>query len=422
MNISIKSHHGFLKLLIITLIFFSISRQNVVELSFLSYFNHVFTLICLVLFLCVCVYKPVNRSFITLFSCLMLYSIWMVYSNNLPIINIFQTVITLKFLFVFFVIAYGLKPDKAELLLSFTKLMIIMLAISIIFVFLDYAIPNVLFSLAKDGRGINGITPGSFFSSRVLFSEFLLLTSVLLLSLEYNTTTKKYLFLKPNLYWLILLISFILMVLTFSRKELLLLLLSYVTTVLFKSRGTKRLISIVAIAILSPVLLLLFWVMAGGSIQANFNEGYVRYKIFYHAFDIFQAYFPFGSGPGTYGTLFSKFYTEVYSVFNVDRAIIGYGEKIEGPIFDLFFVSLIAEYGLGFIFVIYFILQPFFVRKNPLMNSYVNINLLRFNLALMLIVVGFMVPIMGNIIGLLLYFLLGILTYHPKIKTSEKYV
>jgi hypothetical protein len=56
------------------------------------------------------------------------------------------------------------------------------------------------------------------------------------------------------------------------------------------------------------------------------------------------------------------------------------------------------------------------------MNSYVNINLLRFNLALMLIVVGFMVPIMGNIIGLLLYFLLGILTYHPKIKTSEKYV
>lgn len=352
----------------------------------------------------------------------MLYSTWMVYSNNLPIINIFQTVITLKFLFVFFVIAYGLKPDKTELLLSFTKIMIAMLVASILFVLLDYTIPNVLFSLAKDGRGISGITPGSFFSSRVLFSEFLLLTSILLLSFQYNTATDKYLFLKPSIYWSILLISFVLMVLTFSRKELLLLLVSYGTTVLFKSSGTKRLISILAIVIVSPVLLLLFWFMAGGSIQANFNEGYVRYKIFYHAFEIFQAYFPFGSGPGTYGTLLSKFYTEVYSVFNVDKAIIGYGDKIEGPIFDLFFVSLIAEYGLGFIFVIYFILLPFFVQKNPLMNSYVNIKLLRFNLALMLIVVGFMVPIMGNIIGLLLYFLLGILAYHPKTKTSEKYV
>lgn len=422
MKISIKSHYGFLKLLIITLILFSISRQNIVELSFLSYFNHVFTLICLLLFLSVCVNKPVNRTFIILFSCLMLYSLWMIHNNHLPIINIFQTVITLKFLFVFFVIAYGLKPDKSELLISFTKLMIIMLVISIFFVILDYLIPNVLFSLAKDGRGINGITPGAFFSSRVLFSEFLLLISILLLSFQYDANKNKYLFLKPSFYWSILLISFILMVLTFSRKELLLLLVSYATTVLFKSRGNRRFISIMAIVIVSPVLLLLFWVMAGGSIQANFNEGYVRYKIFYHAFEIFQAYFPFGSGPGTYGTLFSKFYTEVYSVFNVDKAIIGYGEKIEGPIFDLFFVSLMAEYGLGFIFVIYFVLLPFFVRKNPVLNSYVNIKLLRFNLALMLLVVGFMVPIMGNIIGLLLYFLLGILTYHPRKKTSEKYV
>jgi hypothetical protein len=212
------------------------------------------------------------------------------------------------------------------------------------------------------------------------------------------------------------------MVLTFSRKELLLLLIVYGTTFLYKSRGKQRLISILVLLFISPVCLLAFWLMAGGSIQANFNEGYVRYKIFYHAFDIFQAYFPLGSGPGTYGTLLSKFYTEVYTVFNVDKAIIGYGEKIEGPIFDLFFVSVMAEYGLGFIFVIYFIIQPFFVQKSPTINRHVNINLLRFNLALMLIVVGFMVPIMGNIIGLLLYFLLGILTYHPKTKTSEKYV
>lgn len=422
MNVSFKTYHGFLKLLIITLVLFSISRQNFIELSFLSYFSHVFTLLCLILFMCICIAQPVNKNFILLFIGLMLYSLFMVYKNNLPLINLFQTVITLKYLFVFFVIAYGIKHNKTDLLIKFTKLMLCLLFISILFVLLDYVAPNVLFKLAEDGRGINGISVGSFFSSRVLYSEFLLLISILLLSFRYDLTSKRYFFLKPNLYWSALVLSFFLMVLTFSRKELLLLLVVYGTTFLYKSRGNKRVISVIALIFISPVCLLLFWGMAGESIQENFHEGYVRYKIFHHAFEIFQSYFPIGSGPGTYGTLLSKYYTEVYSVFNVDRAVIGWGDKIEGPIFDLFFVSLIAEYGVGFIFVIYFILLPFFTGKTSLLNANIHISLLRFNLGIMLVMIGFLVPIMGNMIGLLLYFLLGILISPPVAKISEKNV
>jgi hypothetical protein len=212
------------------------------------------------------------------------------------------------------------------------------------------------------------------------------------------------------------------MVLTFSRKELFLLLVVYGITFLYKSKGNKRVISVITLIFISPLCLLLFWVMAGESIQGNFNEGYVRYKIFYYAYEIFQSYFPIGSGPGTYGTLLSKYYTEVYSVFNVDRAIIGWGDKVEGPIFDLFFISLIAEYGLGFIFIIYFILLPFFTGKVNLLNDSVHIRLLRFNLGIMLVVIGFLVPIMGNMIGLLLYFLLGILVSPPVATISDKNV
>jgi hypothetical protein len=343
----------------------------------------------------------------------------MVYKNNLPWLNIFQTLITLKYLFVSFVVAYGIKYNKTDLLIRFTKIMLCLLFISIPFVCLDYLAPNVLFSLAKDGRGINGISVGSFFSSRVLYSEFLLLISILLLSFRFNSFSKRYLFLKPNLYWLSIVISLCLMVLTFSRKELLLLIVVYGITFLYKSRGKKRIFSIIALAFSSPICLLLFWLMTGSSIQGNLNEDYVRYKIFYYAFEIFQSYFPFGSGPGTYGTLLSKYYTEVYSVFNVDRAIIGWGDKIEGPIFDLFFVSLMAEYGVGFVFVMYFIVLPFYMPKSASVNNVVHINLIRFNLALMLIGLGFLVPIMGNIIGLILFFLLGILACRGEVSASK---
>lgn len=414
MNISFRSHHGFIKLLVITLLLFSVSRQNLFELSFLSYFNHIFILICLLLFLFICAYKPVNKKFIYLLIGLLLYSGLMVYLNNLPIINLFQTIITLKFLFVFFCVAYGLRENKLELLKAFTKVMITIFFISILFVISDYAFPNVIFDLAKDGRGINGITPGSLFSSRVLYSEFLLLLSILLLSFKFNPNSGRYFFISPKLYWLILLLSFALLVLTFSRKELFLLIIAYVTSTILKSKGRKRFVSIFILIVLIPFIGIGFWGIVGSSIQGNFNEGYVRYKIFFYAFDIFQSYFPFGSGPGTYGTLFSKFYTEVYTSFSVDRAIIGYGSKIEGPIFDLFFVSLMAEYGLGIFFVIYFILLPLFVNKNPFVEEKVNIRLLRINLMLMILIIGFMVPIMGNIIGLLLYFLLGIMAYQPK--------
>jgi len=180
--------------------------------------------------------------------------------------------------------------------------------------------------------------------------------------------------------------------------------LSYV----YYSKGVRRLISLFVIFISAPLVVYVLWLLLGESIQGNLNEGYVRYKIFFHAAEIFEYYFPLGSGPGTYGTLMSKFYTGIYSTFQVDKAIIGYGNEIEGPIFDLFFVSLFAEYGMGFLLVLYMIFQPFYASKDSSVDSVISINLLRVNLFIMLMLVGFMVPIMGNMVGLLIFFLLGI--------------
>ena len=336
----------------------------------------------------------------------MAYSIFMVFYNGLPIVNVFQTLITLKLLFVYFAVAYAIKYNKVELLSRFTRMLTGILLFSVIFVISDYVIPNVLFKLAID----RGITPGSFFSSRVLYSGFILLYSILLLSFKFNTEQRKYFIYKPNVYWGLLILSFVLIVLTFSRKEILLLLLVYTITFLYRNKGRARLFASVAIILLSPIILFFLWRVFGESVTENFNEGYVRYKIFIYALEIFEYYFPFGSGPGTYGTVMSKLYSEVYIAFQVPNSIIGYGNKIEGPIFDLFFVSLCAEYGLGVILVFYFIFQPFFSQKNYAVDNVIHIGLMRFNLFLMLVGIGFMVPIMGNVVGLLLFFLLGIIT------------
>lgn len=406
----IFSSKGYLNLLIITLVLFFFSRLNIVPLSFLSAFNHIYILICASAFFLVIFFKPVKKRFISLSALLFAYSIFMIFRSNLPPINLLQTFFTLKYVFVFFVMAYALTYDRQRLLKEYTQFLTIVLLVSVLFVITDYVLPNVLFPLAKDGRGIMGITPGSFFSSRVLYSGFLLLYSILLLSFKFNDTSGRYFIYKPKVYWSLLFLAFFLIFLTFSRKELLLLLGAYGLTAMYKNKGLIRLLGTIALVAITPVILAGLWLVLGDSIQANFNENYVRYKIFYYAMEIFEYNFPFGSGPGTYGTVMSKMYTDVYTFFKVDKAIIGYGSQIEGPIFDLFFVSLIAEYGLGIIFVMWFIFQPFFAEKDGYVDQVVHVRLIRINAFLMLVGIGSMVPIMGNVIGLLLFFLLGILT------------
>ncbi|EII2401668.1 hypothetical protein LG159_000587 [Vibrio parahaemolyticus] len=406
----IFSSKGYLNLLIITLVLFFFSRLNIVPLSFLSAFNHIYIIICASAFFLVVLLNPVKKRFISLSVLLFGYSIFMIFRSNLPPINLLQTFFTLKYVFVFFVMAYALTYDRQRLLKEYTQFLTIVLLVSVLFVVTDYVLPNVLFPLAKDGRGIMGITPGSFFSSRVLYSGFLLLYSILLLSFKFNDTSGRYFIYKPKAYWSLLFLAFVLIFMTFSRKELLLLLGAYGLTAMYKNKGLIRLLGTIALVAITPAILTGLWLVLGDSIQANFNENYVRYKIFYYAMEIFEYNFPFGAGPGTYGTVMSKMYTDVYTFFNVDKAIIGYGSQIEGPIFDLFFVSLIAEYGLGIIFVMWFIFQPFFAEKDSYVDQVVHVRLIRINGFLMLVGIGSMVPIMGNMIGLLLFFLLGILT------------
>lgn len=406
----VKISRTYLNLLLVALVLFFVSRQNIFDLSFLAYFIHIFILISVFGFLVFSATNPVKKTFFVLFVTNFFYSAFLVYRNGLPTINLLQSLITLKFLFVFFIVAYCFNVDRPRFLARFLHLLTYILLVSGVFVIFDYVAPNSLYTLAQDGRGIAGISPGSFFGSRVLFSGFLLLYSIIIISFKYDAVSKKYFIYRPRFYWFLILFAFFLLFLTYSRKELLLLLLVFGISFVMKNKGSARLLSSIFLLFITPIIMVGVWFLIGDSVLLNFNENYVRYKIFFYAKEIFEYYFPFGSGPGTYGTVMSKMYTEVYYLFSVDSAVIGYGESIDGPIFDLFFVSLIAEYGVGVVFVMWFIFLPFFADKDRAVGRVVNIQLIRINGFLMLVGIGIMVPIMGNIIGLLLFFLLGLLT------------
>ncbi|TOB86114.1 hypothetical protein CGJ95_23765, partial [Vibrio parahaemolyticus] len=145
---------GYLNLLLATIFLFFLSRQNILNLGALAYFNHIYILICIVAFFICIIYKPVKKRFIFLSFILFAYSAFMVFRNGIPVINILQTFLTLKFVFVFFVMAYALNTDRPMLLAKFTKALTYILLFSSLFVISDYLVPNILYTLAKDGRGI----------------------------------------------------------------------------------------------------------------------------------------------------------------------------------------------------------------------------------------------------------------------------
>ncbi|NOJ02124.1 hypothetical protein F0240_20340, partial [Vibrio kanaloae] len=87
------SSRGYLNLLIMTLVLFFISRQTVLDLGFLSSFNHLYIAICTFAFILVVLLKPVNTKFVVIYIILLIYSFFLIFKNNIPYVNLLQTFI-----------------------------------------------------------------------------------------------------------------------------------------------------------------------------------------------------------------------------------------------------------------------------------------------------------------------------------------
>ena len=384
-------------------------------LSVINFFDEVIFAIMLVL-LANNVFKyGMERKDLYILAFYIFYSSFLIIINGLPLISFGQIFITGKFFIIYYYFLYLPNQYKQKTLFSLYRALLIIFYLSIIFAIVQLIFPEIqerIFLKTEESRGLFGRGSNSFFSSRVIYAEFICIFIILTISLIPKLAIiKRYNKRLLTLKWLIGLGYFMLLV-TASRKETIFafIIIPFILLLMSKIKYKYLLLPILTIffILFSATFLIVFQDINSTAI----SETYIRYIIFLKSTEIIQAYFPFGSGPGTFGSTMSMYYTNVYEAFNVGENILGNeATGRRGPIYDLFLVTFFAEYGLGGIFLFIFMYvvwkrdcfewENYFYFINP--KIIINI------LPVMLIVFSIMVPMFGNAIGYLIFMIFGIL-------------
>jgi hypothetical protein len=354
-------------------------------------------------------HTPIEKRFFIIFLMYILYSLYLIYSNSLPLRNIFQIFITSKFLIIFLYFYTYSEEYKYKLFNKVIKLVIFIFILSMLVSIVQFIIPQYF---KYDYRGINGIALEGIFFSRVLYSEYLVIFIIMLMSFKKNTIKCCQYIIKYR--YSILAFSLILLFLTFGRKEIAIAI--FLLFILFQDKVTKDskiifyLLLFIGILLFIGVFIYIFQEVN----SQTFTDKQVRLLILLYGLDVFNYYFPFGSGPGTYGSIMSLQYTDIYEKFDVAKNIYLGWDGNGGPIFDVFIISLIAEYGTGFLFFVYFILHIYKLNNNILISNILNVSKVKICLFIMLLIIMLFVPILVNWIGFLVFTLFGLISHKQR--------
>lgn len=334
-----------------------------------------------------------------------LWNLFLILYNSLPLSHIFQVFITGQFFAVFTFFYYLKERNKVSFLHYIGKVLIFLFFLSLVFAFIQYLFPDVsrqLFNVRLDERGFGGIGLVSFFSSRVAFAEFLLIFLVYIVFLAPVYSKKS---LKVNTAFVYISLAFVALIFTASRKEIVLGLLIIFAYINLSNTRFKPIL-ILGFIIFLPLFVVVFINKFQEINEVALSDGYVRYKIFIHALEITKDYFPLGSGPGTYGSIMSVSYQDVYKAYNVPEAVLGHGAMERGPIFDMFHTSLIAEIGLGIgiIYTFFYAIYKKSLLRSGMDSRYRKVFLL--TVMSLIFVLSIFTPILNNWIG---FFLLSYL-------------
>lgn len=335
----------------------------------------------------------------------LLYSLFLIFHNAIPLSHILQIFITSKFLIIFLYFYTYSKEYKIQFFQVLVKFITFLFIISLLMSILQFVLPAYFCGYSHDGRGLMGINAGGVFCSRISYSSFLVVFIILIMSirLSFNLLFK-------YRYWL-LIISLLLLVLTFARKEMVIGFMILIYLFKDKIEHDSRIVFYLILSLFILGFIVVFTIAFSELNSSTFTEKQIRLLMLFHALDIFQFYFPFGSGPGTYGSIMSLDYTTVYETFNVGKNIyLGHNGDTRGPIFDLFLVGLLAEYGLGVIFFLWFLKKMVFSNYPLSMDKYINVKKVKIALLIHLLVVSIFVPIFLNWVGFLIFTILGILS------------
>jgi len=339
---------------------------------------------------------------------------WMgfgIYNNKLPSTHILQIFIYFKILLVF--LFFHLMPIKyrercvKSAIISMCVIAIIVVA-SVVLEVLAPTFHDQIFVNNRQNRGIYGFYLTSIWGHRVGLANFSLISLIVFTSLFRKQWWRTQALVPTLLFFCILL-------LTFSRKEILfgclVLYISFFGTMNLLNRVVGSLFSI---AVLGPVFLWV-WLSTEKATTIMLTPDYIRWKMVSVGAEALSDSHFLGTGVGTFGSQLSRDHNDVYYSYDLFN-----NRPIEGaPIFDIGYLSTITELGLGFVLVVILFIM---LIKNQLihLSGWFNVKQCFWFMALMFVLMGLFTPILTNWVGLVFAAWCGMLTIPKCIALQTK--
>lgn len=303
---------------------------------------------------------------LVIFSLLFYMAIGVIIKETYPL-GFFQIVIYSQWFF-FFLYFYNLSmEEKNKLMLSLKnildKVLIFIVVLSLIEIPFHKEFKGFLDIITHD-RGIGGFYLVSFFGSGPSLANFMSLYILSWYYYHYGNNNP----IKVN-DKLKLAASFALLILSFSRKEVLFVFLFLLFFPFqYRSKLKKWLRKFIVFIGIFSGLLIYYLAFFSKANQVAFGDKYIRWRIAEKSNEILMDNLPWGSGAGTFGSRVSLMNKAVYDKYNVGPEMLGYEvlNQTRGPIYDAFLFTFTTEIGIGIIIFLFFYFKLFEARViNP---------------------------------------------------------
>ncbi|NAY91639.1 hypothetical protein GTQ34_06895 [Muricauda sp. JGD-17] len=323
-------------------------------------YNEMITLVVFLMYLLQVSRRGTIRSIALVALTLLAYMCFVVVLKNLYPLSFLQVGLYGQW-FVYFLYYHGLDAEeKRETLVRIKSLLDIVLGLILLITLFEipfYKEFRDWLGLKTFGRGINGFYLVSFFGSGASLANFISFYVIIWFYFHYGIGFK--IGKKDRIK---LMVAFLILVLSFSRKEVLFMFLfllffpfAYRSTINKWAKKTITLIGVVS------GLLIYYIVFFSKANTVALDDKYIRWRIVRKAVEILGDNMPWGTGVGTFGSKVSLMNTAIYEKYNIGPEMLGYKSlgQTRGPIYDAFLFTFTTEIGLGILIFLFFFFKLF---------------------------------------------------------------
>ncbi len=282
-----------------------------------------------------------------------IYAVALLLVEKLPTSHLIQIFISIKYLIILSFFISLKEPAAYERI--YGKWLITVNVITIIFIILQYLIGPPMYAFFKiplQFRGTvlrhTGIFASPIFSVTILFTAIAFYGSRLAIN---NRLTR--------LEWLLLLINIIFLFSSMTRRYLPVTILIVFYIVLMKKFSWKHVVlagMALLVVVSVPFIPHYLEQIKKPMYQLFHDPEYIRRVLLINGFELAKLKFPFGGGPGTFGSKFSVIhYSPYYLDFGMDKLFHFQVEQKHMSVYDVYLASVMGEYGVPGILLLVFL-------------------------------------------------------------------